>query len=187
MDSPFVVGLAIALFLVLVFVIGNYNRLVRVRQHVRDSFAGIDVELKRRYELVPNLVATVRGYATHERALLERLVELRNRAAGNHGSPDSQSRDENAMLRELRSVFVLAEGYPALRSDRQFLALQRELATTEDRIAAARRYYNGNVRELRQLCEMFPSSLIAKWFGFTAPEYFDLDDALERIVPRVDV
>ena len=185
MDHP---GLWILLGLVLLTLlwwVAIFNRFVRLRAHVKESWAGIDVELKRRYELIPNLVATVKGYAAHERAVLERVVELRDRAAANNGSAESQARDENELLRGLRQVFVLAEGYPQLESDRNFRALQDELANTEDRIAAARRFFNGNVRELRTLAESFPTSLVAGMAGVGDTSFFELDDANERVVPRV--
>ena len=169
----------------LVWWITTYNRIVRLRQAVRESWADIDVELKRRYELVPNLVATVKGYATHERETLERVVELRNRAMANHGSAAAQARDENALAAGLRSLFAVAEGYPTLRSDAHFLALQQELALTEDRIAAARRFFNGNVRDLRNLRESFPSSIVANMAGVEEPTFFELEDQNERVVPRL--
>lgn len=185
MDHP---GLWILLGLVLLTLlwwVAIFNRCVRLRAHVKESWAGIDVELKRRYELIPNLVATVKGYAAHERAVLERVVVLRDRAAANNGSAESQARDENELLRGLRQVFVLAEGYPQLKSDGNFRALQDELANTEDRIAAARRFFNGNVRELRTLAESFPTSLVAGMAGVGDTSFFELDDANERVVPRV--
>jgi LemA protein len=184
-------GLVIVLVLVvaipLVWWIVVYNRCVRLRHAVKESWADIDVELKRRYELIPNLVATVKGYAQHEASTLERVVQLRNAAMGNHGSAASQAKDENALLLGLRSVFVLAEGYPQLKSDANFRVLQEELAITEDRIAAARRFFNGNVRELRNLREQFPTSIVARTAGIEEPTFFELDDAAERVVPRVDV
>ena len=173
--------------LVLLWVVINYNRMARVRQHIRESWSDIDVELKRRYELIPNLVETVKGYAKHERETLERVVELRNKAQANHGSAASQAASENMLLHALKGVFVLAEGYPELKSDQNFLDLQRELAMTEDRIAAARRFFNGNVRDMCTLREMFPTSVIAGMFGFEAPTYFELEDATERVVPRVEL
>lgn len=175
------------LLVVAVWWIAIFNRFVRLRAHVKESWAGIDVELKRRYELIPNLVATVKGYAQHERALLERLVELRNKAAANNGTAESQARDENALLSGLRQVFAVAEGYPQLKSDRQFRELQAELANTEDRIAAARRFFNGNVRELRTLKESFPTNLVAGMAGVADVSFFDIEDANERVVPRVDL
>ncbi|MEZ5965594.1 MAG: LemA family protein [Planctomycetota bacterium] len=170
--------------LALLWWIAIHNRFVRLKAHVRESWAGIDVELKRRYELIPNLVATVKGYAAHERAVLERLVELRDRAAANHGTAESQARDENALLHGMRQLFVVAEGYPRLKSDGNFRVLQAELANTEDRIAAARRFYNGNVRELRTLRESFPTSLVASAAGVGDVSFFELEDANERVVPR---
>jgi LemA protein len=187
MDDPVVLAVAGAILVPVIWFIAIYNRFVRVRQHVRESWAGIDVELRRRYELIPNLVATVKGYAQHERDVLERVAALRDRAAANHGSAASHAADENALLAGLRQVFVVAEGYPALRADRNFLALQEELADTEDRIAAARRFFNGNVRELRTLKEAFPTSLVAGMAGVTDVSFFELDSANERIVPRVEL
>jgi LemA protein len=177
--------LAVVLGLPSIWLIANHNRFVRLRQHIRESWADIDVELKRRYELIPNLVATVNGYAAHEQDVLARVTELRNRAAASTGSPATQAADESALLLGLRQLFVVAERYPQLRADAQFLALQQELANTEDRIAAARRFFNANVRELNQLCESFPTSVIADVFGFTPQTYFELESAAERVVPRV--
>lgn len=179
---------AIAVVLVpAIWWIAVYNRFVRLKHTVKESWADIDVELKRRYELIPNLVATVKGYAKHEAELLERVVSLRNKAMANHGSAASQATDENALLRGVKSVFVVAEGYPQLKSDATFRALQEELAVTEDRIAAARRFFNGNVRELRNLREGFPTSVVGSAMGIEMPTFFELDDDNERIVPRVNL
>lgn len=164
-----------------------YNRLVRLRAHVRESWAGVDVELKRRYELIPNLVATVQGYAAHERALLERVVALRNRAAANHGTAASQALDENALQVGLRQLFAVAEAYPELKSNQHFVELQEELANTEDRIAAARRFFNGNVRELRTLQESVPTNLVAAMVEVGDATFFTIDEGNERVVPRVKV
>ncbi len=165
----------------------NYNRLVRLRQHIRESWSGIDVELKRRYELIPNLVETVKGYARHEREVLDEVTALRNKAMANQGSAASQAVDETAMLLGLEKLFVRVEAYPDLKADTSFLALQKELAITEDRIAAARRFYNANVREMRQLCEAVPTNLVAAAFGFQGGDFFELEDAAERVVPRVAI
>ena len=170
---------------VLVWVLATYNRFVRLRQHIQESWADIDVEMKRRYDLVPNLVETVKGYAAHEREVLERVVELRNRAAANNGPAASQAADESALLLGLKRLFAVVEGYPKLKADAHFLELQKELALTEDRIAAARRFYNGNVREMRSLREMFPTSIIGSLFGFRGDEsFFELEGEAERVVPR---
>lgn len=184
--EPLLLVVGLSLLVPLVWWIVTYNRFVRLRHGVKESWAGIDVELKRRYELIPNLVATVKGYAQHEQTTLERVVQLRAAAMQNHGSASSQALDENALLLGLKSLFALAEGYPQLRSDANFRALQEELALTEDRIAAARRFFNGNVRELRNLRESFPSSLVAGMLGIEEPTFFELDDAAERVVPRVE-
>ena len=176
-----------ACLLPLIWLIASYNRFVRVRQHISESWSDIDVELKRRYELIPNLVETVKGFAAHERSVLEDVVRLRNRALENHGSAAEQAVDESALAIGLKRLFVVAEAYPQLRSDTHFLALQRELAHTEDRLAAARRFFNANVRELNQLCESFPTNLIAGTFGFERNSYFELASDAERVVPRVAV
>lgn len=184
MEILIVVG--VPLLLVLVWWIATYNRFVRLRHAVKESWADVDVELKRRYELIPNLVATVKGYAQHEQQVFERVAALRNTAMHNHGPAASQAVDEAALQLALRSVFVLAEGYPQLASDANFRALQEELAVTEDRIAAARRFFNGNVRDLKNLAESFPSSLLAGGSGAAAATFFELDDQSERVVPRVE-
>lgn len=163
-----------------------YNRFARLRQHIRESWSDIDVELKRRYELIPNLVNTVKGYAQHERETLERVVELRNRASDNRGSAASQAVDESALMIGVKKLFAVVEAYPELKADEHFLALQKELALTEDRIAASRRFFNGNVREMNQLCETVPTNLVASMFGFQAQGFFELESDAERAVPRVE-
>lgn len=177
--------LAVFVLLLLVWAIGNYNRMVRLRQHTRESWSDIDVELKRRYSLIPNLVSTVKGYAAHEREVFERVTELRNLALQNEGPVDGQATDETSMLFGLKRLFAVAEAYPDLKADGNFLALQKELSLTEDRIAASRRFYNANVRDLAQTCEVFPTSLLASLFSIRAPGYFELDSEVERVVPEV--
>ncbi len=186
--SPGAIGLIIAggfVLLVLVWVVATYNRMVSLRVHVRESWADIDVELKRRYELIPNLVATVQGYVRHERKTLERVIKLRNAAAANQGAYDSQASDESALMVGMKGLFALAEGYPDLKADKHFLELQEELALTEDRIAASRRFFNANVRDLNQLCQMFPTSVIAGMFGVESEGFFELESEAEGVVPRV--
>jgi LemA protein len=187
MDSsiPILIVAALVLLAPFVFLVGNFNRFVRVRQHIRESWSDIEVELKRRYELIPNLVETVRGYAAHERSVLERVIELRNRAYANHGTASDQAVDESALALGVKQVLAIAESYPALKADAHFLALQKELANCEDRIAAARRFFNANVRDMNQLCESFPSNLVAGMFGFERASYFELASEAERVVPRV--
>jgi LemA protein len=173
--------------LVLLWALLTFNRFVSLRSHLRESWADIDVELKRRYELIPNLVETVKGYAAHERGVLERVVQLRNRAAANHGPAASQAVDESALMLGVKQLFAVVEAYPQLKADQHFLALQKELANTEDRIAAARRFFNGNVRDLNVLRDQFPTSLIGRMMGVEAGTFFELDSDAERVVPRVDL
>jgi LemA protein len=180
------IALAVAL-VVLFWVIANYNALVRLRQHCRESWSGIDTELKRRYNLIPNLVETVRGYARHERQVLQAVIEARNRAAASTGSPQQQAVDENALIGTIRQLFAVVEGYPELKASRNFLALQEELANTEDRIQAARRFYNANVRDLNTRVQVFPSSLIAGIFGFAPEQFFEIEDAHVRLPPSVEL
>ena len=175
------------LFLGLIWVVANYNRMARVRQHILESWSDIDVELKRRYDLIPNLVGTVKGYAEHERAVLEEVTKLRNQAAASQGTAASQAVDETALMLGLKKLFAVVEGYPTLKADTNFLALQKELSMTEDRIAAARRFYNANIREMSQLCQTFPTNLIASAFSIESGEYFELESAAERVVPRIEL
>lgn len=190
MDNPGLIVLVVvgvAALLALIWFVASFNRFVRVRQHIRESWADIDVELKRRHDLIPNLVETVKGYASHERQVLESVVALRNKAAGEHASAEAVAADESALMLGMKRLFAVVEAYPTLKADRNFLALQEELANTEDRIAAGRRFFNGNVREFNQLCGMFPTNLIAGMFSFTTETFFELSSEAERVVPRVQV
>ncbi|MFA9454198.1 MAG: LemA family protein [Candidatus Aminicenantaceae bacterium] len=173
--------------LILIWIISIYNSLVRLRQHLKDSWAGIETELRRRYDLIPNLVATVKGYVAHEKQVFETVTEARTRAVSSSGSPASQAADENVLVQGLRSLFAVSEGYPELKASENFLELQRELANTEDRIQAARRFYNGNVRDLNTRIEVFPSNLIANLFRFTQAEYFEIEEVGVADVPKVDL
>ena len=171
--------------LVLVWAIANYNGLVRLRNLVRESWAQIDTELRRRYDLIPNLVDVVKGYAAHERQAFQIVVEARNRAVASTGSPASQARDENALVGSVRQLWAVAEAYPQLQADQQFLRLQQELTNTEDRIQAARRFYNANVRDLNTRIEVFPSNLIAGLFAFKSEEFFEVEEMVVRQAPAV--
>ena len=157
--------LAVIVLLPVIWVIATYNGLVSLRNLVKESWSGIDTELKRRYHLIPNLVETVKGYAAHERETLQLVVEARQRAVASTGSPESQAKDENVLIARLRGLLAVAESYPNLKASESFLKLQSELANTEDRIQAARRFYNANVRDLNTRIEVFPSNLIAQGFG----------------------
>ena len=171
--------------LVLLFSIGTYNALVRLRQHVRESWSAIDTELKRRYDLIPNLVETVKGYAAHEKETLDAVIQARTRAVASTGSPGQQAADEAPLVQALGRLFAVAEAYPELKANQNFLELQRELGNTEDRIQASRRFYNANVRELNTRIEVFPSNLIASTFRFQREEFFEIEE-MARETPKVD-
>lgn len=175
----------IALAVVLIWAALNYNLLVRIRQQVAESWSNIDTELKRRYDLIPNLVEAVKGYAAHERVTLEAVVAARDRARNSTGSPASQAADEKSLVDSMQKLLAVAEAYPDLKASENFLALQLELANTEDRIQAARRFYNANVRDLNTRIEVFPSNLIASLFNFRLAEFFEVESAVVRKV--VDV
>ncbi len=172
--------------LLLLWATGIYNRLVKLRAHADEAWADIETELKRRYNLIPNLVETVKGYATHESETLEKVVQARNAAASPHASPESQARDDNFLTGALRQLFAVVENYPDLKANQNFLELQRELTDTEDRIQRSRRFYNGNVRDLNTRIEMFPSNIVAGMFGFEKKEFFEIEDPAEREVPKVE-
>jgi LemA protein len=176
--------IAVVVLLPVVFVIATYNTLVALRNHISEAWSNIDTELKRRYELIPNLVATVKGYAAHERETLERVVELRNQCMDDHGSVSHQEQTEKQLVGAVSKLLAVAEAYPELKADKNYLELQKELVNTEDRIQAARRFYNGNVRDYKNKCESFPSNLIAGLFGFKPHDFFNIDPAV-REVPSV--
>ena len=175
--------------LVLLAILGivSYNRFVSQKQLIRDSWANIDTELRRRYDLIPNLVETVRGYASHERAVFENVTRARAAAASATGSPAEQAAAEGPFVAALRQLFAVVENYPDLKANQNFLALQQELSNTEDRLQTSRRFYNANVRNYNERVQQFPSTIIARTFGFEQEEFFEVDDALrEAGPPRVD-
>ncbi len=143
--------------------------------------------MKRRYDLIPNLVNTVQGYAKHEREVLERVTRSRTTAMGNHDSPQSQAGDENELVRGLRQLFAVAENYPDLKANQNYLALQTELANTEDRIQRSRRFYNANVRDYQNRLQSAPSNLVARTFGFPSREFFEIEDVSQQQEPVVDL
>jgi LemA protein len=185
--NPALIITIVAVVIVLLWFLGTYNGLVRLRNHCRESWAGIDTELKRRYDLIPNLVETVRGYAKHEREVFQSVTEARNRAVASTGSPASQAADENVFARSVRGLFAVAENYPDLKANQNFLKLQQELINTEDRIQAARRFFNANVRDYNNRTEMVPSSIVAAMFGFQKEEFFEVEEAVVRAAPSVVV
>jgi len=183
MAALIVVGVII--LLPFVYCILTYNTLVALRNHISDAWGNIDTELKRRYDLIPNLVATVKGYAAHEREVFERITELRTQCMANQGAAQEQAVSENELVGALKKLLAVVENYPQLKADQNFLELQRELVNTEDRIQAARRFFNGNVRDYRNKCETFPSSIIAGMFGFERKGFFNVASAV-REAPEAD-
>jgi len=179
--------LAVAVVVALVsYVVLVYNRLVRARQLAAEGWSGIDVQLKRRADLVPNLVETVRGYAVHERELLARVTELRNEArAAPADDVAARGRIEGMLSGTLGRLLAVAENYPDLKANRNFLQLQEQLAAIEGEIQMARRYYNGTTRDLNVLVESFPSNLVAGSFGFAQRAFFETEDERDRAVPDV--
>ena len=175
--------LAGAAALLLLAAVISYNRFVSQRQLIDNAWSNVDTELRRRYDLVPNLVRTVQGYASHERATLEAVVDARHAAVTSVGPVGEQVGPEQALVHSLRSLLALSEAYPDLQADEHFLELQQELAITEDRIQAARRLFNGNVREYNQRVESVPSNLIASVGGFRRRDYFEVEPAIRGAEP----
>ncbi|WP_417767533.1 LemA family protein [Stappia sp.] len=183
MATWIVLGLIVLVGLYLVYL---YNDLVRKRQMVREGWSGIDVQLKRRSDLIPNLVETVKGYATHERAALEAVTEMRAKAAGMpRDDVAGRAQAEGMLSQALGRLFAVAEAYPDLKANENFRDLQASIEKTEDALQMARRYYNGAVRALNVLVESFPSNLVAGRFGFTQEDYFEIEDPADRAVPKV--
>lgn len=166
------------------YAVHAYNSLVRHRNLVAEGWSGIDVQLKRRADLIPSLVETVKGYAAHEQAVFRELVELRNRAQTSATVVEAAAAGQ-AMSQALGRLFALAEAYPQLKADANFRALQEELAHVEDELQMARRYYNGTVRNYNTMIEQAPSNLIARNFSFSAAPFFELDDPAARQAPQV--
>ena len=163
---------------IVLWLIFAYNRFVRLANQTKEAWADIDVQLKRRFDLIPNLIETVKGYAAHEQGTFDKVTEARTRAitAEQSGNPAEIGKAENFLAGALKSVFAVAEAYPDLKANQNFLSLQQELADTENKIQAARRFYNGNVRDLTIALQAFPSNIIGSAFGFKPAEYFDLDE-----------
>ena len=181
------VVIAVIVVAVVLFFIATYNRLVTLRQRVKEAWSDIDIQLKRRHDLIPNLVETVKGYATHESTVFQNVTQARAAAvaAGASASPQQRAQAENVLTGALRSVFAVAENYPQLQAVQEFKDLSENLTATEDKIAFARRFYNGNVRDYNTALQTFPTNLFASAFGFGPEEYFELADATEREAPQV--
>lgn len=166
------------LAIIVIWFIGGYNSFVRLRTRAEEAWADIDVQLKRRYDLIPNLIETVKGYASHESGVFQRVTEARSNAmqAESSGDPQKSAAAENMLSGALKSLFAVSEAYPDLKANENFKELQIELSDTENKIQAARRFYNANVRDLNIKTETFPSNIIAKVFSFAKREFFDLDE-----------
>lgn len=180
----FAVFVAAPLFLILVWGVGVYNGLVRLRNAVKNGWSQIDVQLKRRHDLIPNLVETCKGYMTHERETLENITRARNLAAGAK-TVGEQGKAEGQLGMALGNFFVVAENYPDLKANTNFLAIQEELTSTENKIGFARQAYNDQVMQLNNRIEMFPGNIVAGVFNFKAEEFFEIEDGAERAVPKV--
>ena len=161
-----------------------YKKLITWRNRVDESWSDIDVQLKRRHDLIPNLVNVVKGYATHEQETLENVIQARNSAMSANG-PEELAAAENMLTGALKSIFALSEAYPDLKANTNFLELQRELSDTENKVQASRRFYNTNVRTFNTILQSFPTNLIAGMFSFVAKEFFEIEDESEKAVPEV--
>ena len=170
-----IIGLIIVVVLGLIFA-GMYNGLVTLKNRVDEAWSDIDVQLKRRYDLIPNLINTVKGYATHEKELFENVTKARTAAMG-AGTPAEKEGAENMLSGTLKTLFAVSENYPDLKANQNFLELQRELSDTEDKIQASRRFYNGNVRDFNTKIQVFPTNLIASMLGFVKREFFAAEES----------
>ncbi len=176
--------LGIAIVIVLWFILA-YNSLIVLRNRMRNAWSQIEVQLKRRYDLIPNLVNTVKGYAKHEKATLEEVTKARQQAIEASGVAD-QAKAENFLTQTLRSLFAVVENYPDLKANRNFLELQEELTTTENRISYARQFYNDSTMRLNNRIEKIPTNLVATLFSFKKAEFFEIEDVAERRPPKVE-
>ena len=175
--GPVLIGIVIVVLVIAFALVASYNRFVSQRQLIKDSYSNIDTELRRRYDLIPNLVETVKGYAAHERGTFEAVTQARANAISAQG-PAKQAEAENVLTGALKSLFAVSEAYPDLKANQNFLALQSELSNTEDRVQTSRRFYNSNVRDFNRRVQSFPSSIIAGMFHFQTAEYFEVDEAI---------
>ena len=180
------IGLVIIIILVAValWIVGVYNGLIKLKNRVDEAWSDIDVQLKRRYNLIPNLVNTVKGYAKHERELFENVTKARTQAM-QAGTPGEKEKAENMLSGTLKSLFAVAENYPQLKANENFLELQRELSDTENKIQASRRFYNGNVRDFNTKIQVFPNNIVAGMLNFSAREFFEAEEG-EKANPKVE-
>lgn len=184
---PVLIVVGVVGLIVVAWLIGTFNGLVRLRQHTTESWSNVDTELQRRYDLIPNLVEVCKGYAAHEGEVFERVTAARTAAIAEQGGVAPQAQRENDLTGTLGRLLAVSEGYPELKASQNFLELQHELANTEDRIQAARRFYNANVRDLNTRVQSVPSNLVASTFGFTTADYFEVSTASAREAAAVDL
>ncbi|MCK4592545.1 LemA family protein [Candidatus Parcubacteria bacterium] len=178
--------LILAVLIVLgLWVVMIYNGLIRLKVRTNEAWSDIDVQLKRRYDLIPNLINTVKGYATHERELFEKVTKARANAM-NAQNPEAKAEAENMLSGALKSLFAVSENYPDLKANENFLELQRELSDTENKIQASRRFYNGNVRDLNTKIQVFPDSIVANTLKIGKREFFEIEDVKEKETPKVE-
>lgn len=183
MSIPFIAlafVVAVGFYLVI-----SFNRLVTLKNRTKEAWSDIDVQLKRRYNLIPNLVSAVKGYAGHEKELFEKVSAARSAAMG-ATTVGAKAQAENALNNTLKTLFAVSEAYPELKASVNFLELQKELTDTEDKVQAARRFYNANVRDLNTQIQVFPTNLIASMFGFKKMDFFEVEAAEQREVPKVE-
>jgi LemA protein len=176
-----IILLVIVVVILAIGIVGIYNGLITLKNRVDEAWSDIDVQLKRRHDLIPNLVNTVKGYATHERELFEKVTQARTAAMGAQ-TTQQKEQAENVLSGTLKSLFAVAENYPDLKANQNFLELQRELTDTEDKIQASRRFYNGNVRDFNTKIEVFPSNIIAGMLKFTKREFFAAEESEKGVV-----
>jgi LemA protein len=180
-----ITNIVIIVAVLLVFwLIWLFNRLITLKNQVAEAWADIDVQLRRRYDLIPNLIETVKGYASHEKDLLEKITLARSRAM-NAGTVEQKGMSENDLSATLKSLFAVSENYPQLKANENFAKLQDELADTENKIQAARRFYNGNVRDYNTQIEKFPANFFAGWFKFSSQQFFNIDEETVKQTPSV--
>lgn len=187
MDNTILWVVLIVVIAFALIIIAMYNGLIRLKNRVAEAWSDIDVQLKRRYDLIPNLVEIVKGYAKHESETFEKVIQARNMAMKQQegGDAKAQAEAENALSSTLKSIFALSENYPDLKANQNFLELQRELTDTENKIQAARRFYNTNVRDFNTKLEVFPTNVMAGMLGFTKRDYFEVEDNKEREAVKV--
>lgn len=177
--GPTLIAVLVIIVVLAAVIIGMYNGLIRLKNRVDEAWSDIDVQLKRRYDLIPNLIETVKGYASHEKEVFEKVVQARNMAmqAQQGGDAKKLAEAENTLSGTLKTIFALSENYPDLKANQNFLELQRELSDTENKIMASRRFYNTNVRDFNTKLEIFPTNIIGNMLGFKSREYFEAEEA----------